>query len=139
MEELNLHPVFVHFPIALFVSAFVFEIVSLATKKEVFHKTALNIYVLGAFLSTLAVYTGHDQMEHHGLHHPVMEDHEHFGFAVMWTSLLSLPLMVFIYQKYPQHSRKVFLVFAFVMAVLVMTTGYYGGRLVYEYAIGVAK
>ena len=49
------HPMLVHFPIALFTIVLFLEILSLTFKKEILHQSALTMYILAAFMSPLVV------------------------------------------------------------------------------------
>jgi uncharacterized membrane protein len=55
---LNWHPVFVHFPIAFWLGALLFEALSLARGNDEWHRTALRLLWLGTLAGLLAVYTG---------------------------------------------------------------------------------
>ena len=139
-HSLHLHPMLVHFPIALFIGALGFEIVSLIFKKDEFHRTALGLYILAAVISPLVVQAGfweEDAMG--GIHHPVFENHEKFALLTMWTALASLPVLWFTQKKAPQWLRKVFVFFVFFTALTVFITAYYGGHMVYDYGIGIEE
>ena len=88
----HLHPTVVHFPIALFISAVVMELLSLLLKKEGLHQTAKHLYITAAIVTPIVVQTGLWEKEELHLHHPIVELHEQFGLLTMWTSLVSLPI-----------------------------------------------
>ena len=135
-HSLHLHPALVHFPLALFITAFGFEIVSLVLKKENFHHTAFYLYVLAAALSPVAVQTGLWEENVLKIHHPVLETHETFALITMWTALVSLPVLWLVKKKWPGFLRWAFLFFTLVTAAAVSTAAYNGGKMVYEYGIG---
>lgn len=139
MEHIHfhLHPLVVHFPIALFVSAVILEAAALIVRKESFHQAAIYIYVLAAVMAPLAVYTGLEEAEHEHLKHPVADLHRHLALGVMWTAFASLPLLRVVYKRFSRYFRLAFMVFFILLAGLVALTAYNGGRLVYEYGIGV--
>ena len=137
MLKLNLpiHPILIHFPIALFVSAFAFHILGLILKKEPLTKTAWHIYVLAALFSPLVVLSGLQEADRLNLHHPVLSWHKNFGLWTMWFSLFSLPVLWFFQKKFPKIFQNLFLMALLSVVILVTFTGYNGGRLVYEYNV----
>ena len=139
MSDLHVHPMVVHFPVALFISALGMEICSLICKKDSLHRTAMHIYVLAAFLSPFAVWTGGWEEDRLHLHHPVLETHERFALLTMWASLLSLPVLWCISKRKPQAFRLVFIGLVCLAVTFVSLTAYNGGRMVYEYGIGMPE
>jgi uncharacterized membrane protein len=134
---IQIHPALVHFPVALFVSALLMEAASFLFKKDAFHRSAIHLYVLACILAPLAVWTGLEEAEHEHLKHPVVDLHRSFALATLWVSWAGAGLLGLAHKRFLEYSRFVFVVFLFLTAVLVTLTAYNGGRLVYEYAIGV--
>ena len=145
MEMLNhfhihlLHPRVIHFPIALFIGAMGMEMLSLMFRKERLHRTALDMYIFATVITPFVVLSGLQEAEHLHLHHPVLTIHKNFGLLTMWTSLISLPVLWIVNKRSPKILRTVFLIFVLVIVALVTITGYNGGRMVYEYGVGVEK
>ena len=136
--ELHLHPMIVHFPIALFVCALIFEILSLAFKKESFHHTAINLFVFAVLAAPFGVLTGLEEAEeHHLVSHPVLNLHKVFAFSTMIFSALSLLFLWFLKKKNSLSFRPIFLVCLIVTVSFVSIAAYNGGRLVYDYGIGI--
>ncbi len=134
-----IHPKVVHFPIALFMTALGLDMVSLVLKKESLHKTALHIYVIAALMTPLVVRTGLWEEERFHLSHPVLDKHRLFALWTMWVSLMSLPVLWFIKQKSQRFFRVVFILLIIGVAGLVTLAGHNGGRMVYEYGVGVEQ
>jgi len=141
MEELieHLHPMIVHFPIALFITALGLDVCSFIFKKKSLHQTAVQIYIFAALCSPLVVQTGLWAAEEHHLKHPVLDKHRFFALWTMWGSIVSLPFLWVVKNFFKRYFRAAFLIFLILMASFVSLTGYNGGRLVYEYAIGVEE
>jgi uncharacterized membrane protein len=135
----HIHPMLVHLPITLFLGALGFEILSLIFKKEQFHHTAFNMYVAAALLSPVVAMTGLWERDELHLRHRLVDLHQTFGLITMWTALASLVIFWFVHKKNPQQFRKVFLVFALILTVTVSTAAYFGGTMVYDYAVGVTN
>lgn len=134
-----LHPKFVHFPIALFTTALGFDIASFVFRKEILHKTALNIYVFAALLTPIVVRTGLWEEERLHLGHPLLETHRMFALWTMWGALMSLPVLWFIKKEWPRYFRFIFVFFLLGVAACVALAGHNGGRMVYEYGVGVER
>jgi len=135
--ELHLHPMLVHFPIALFPSALILYVFGIVLKKENFRQAALYVYILGTLLTPLAVVTGLEEAQEYGLKHPVFYAHRFFAFWVLGLSWVSLPILCFIQRKKNSWFKAVFLALLIFLTGFVMVAGYHGGRLVYEFAIGI--
>ena len=94
MGEIHLHPMVVHFPIALFISALGFEMLSLILKKENLHQSALRIYILAVLTTPLVVLTGlWEADEWHLVSHPVFNLHKTFALVTMGMALVTLPIL----------------------------------------------
>ena len=137
--DLNLHPIFVHFPIALFVSALGLEVASLILDKEILHRSAFHIYILAICLAPFTVLTGLFEANALHLNHPVFIIHRTFAFITLGVSLISLPIFTFIKAQGTRAFRIVFLIFLLIVTSSVAITAYNDGRMVYEYGIGVEK
>lgn len=137
MGHFHLHPIIVHFPIALFITAFGLEILSLVFKKEVLHQTAWCNYILAIFACVGAVLAAlWDGM---ALKHPVFYTHRTFAYWTTGIALISGVILPLVKRKSKKVFRVVFFIFLILTASLVSITGYYGGRLVYEYGVGVEE
>ena len=135
--DIHLHPMVVHFPIAFIIGALVFAAIGLLFKKEILVQTAFNLYVLAVFITPLIVATGLEEAEELHLQHPVLNWHRLFAFSVMWLALASLPLLWFIKKKLKRYFNVIFILVLVSLTILVILTAYNGGRMVYEYAVGV--
>ena len=138
-QLIPLHPKLVHFPVALFVSAFGFEVFSYIFKKEGLHKTALNMYILAALITPLVVRTGIWEAERLNLSHPILDTHKKFALWTMWGSLMSLPILWFIKKEISKYFRIVFFLLLIGVVSVVSLTGHNGGTMVYEYGVGVEE
>jgi len=138
MEQLMpLHPKLVHFPIALFITALILDLLSRIFRKENLHQAAVIVYLAGVFFAPIVVWAGLWEQQRLNLHHPVLEQHKLYAFITLWVSLASIPLLWFLKKKFVRLFRIVFTSLLLLMAVLVTTTGYFGGRMVYEYGAGI--
>lgn len=137
----KLHPALVHFPVALFVSALLMEVASFLPhrKKDAFHRSAVHLYVLACVLAPLAVWTGLKEAAQEHLKHPVVNLHRNFALTTLWVSWAGAVLLGLVHKRFQKYFRLVFVVFILLTAALVTLAAYNGGRLVYEYGIGVER
>ena len=132
-----LHPKLVHFPIALFMTALIFEVLSRLLKRDALYQAAVIVYCFGALLTPVIVYTGlWEQMRIH-LNHPVLTQHKSLGLLTMWISWVSLLILWILNRRQPKLFRTAFFVFLMFVNVTTILTAHYGGKMVYEYAVGV--
>ena len=143
MEILNhfhvhlLHPKVIHFPIALFIGAMGMEVLSLIFKKDNLHRTALHLYILATVITPFVVLTGLQEADHLHLKHPVLTIHRNFALLTMWGSLVSLPILWLAKREGEKVLRIIFIIFLLMLATFVSIAGHNGGRMVYEYGVGV--
>ena len=134
-----LHPKLVHFPIALFVTALIFETLSRLTKKTLLSEAAILVYCFAAALTPIVVYTGLSEQTRLHLNHPVLTQHKNFGFLTMWISVGSLPLLWLMRKASEKIFRNFFFLLLLILTLSVTCTAYFGGKMVYEYSAGVAS
>ena len=134
-----LHPKVIHFPIALFIGAMGMEALSLILKKDNLHRTALHMYIFATVITPFVVLTGLQEADHLHLHHPVLTIHKNFALLTMWGSLGSLLLLWLAKKKGEKILRITFIIFLLILATFVSIVGYNGGRMVYEYGVGMEQ
>ncbi len=132
-----IHPKMVHFPIALFFTALVFDVLSLVFRKKALHQSAIYLYVFAALLTPLVVRTGIWEAERLHLNHPLLTKHSLMAQRTMWVSLMSLPVLWFLKNEFAKYFRAVFLIVLLATVGLVAYTGHLGGQMVYEYGVGI--
>ncbi len=134
---MHIHPIIVHFPIALFITALGLEILSLIFKKEVLERCAFYNYLLGIFGAIAAASV--EWIANLPLAHPVFYTHRNFAHVTIIFSLASGAFLLMLKKRSARIFPIIFLLILLVTAILISVTGYYGGRLVYEYGVGVAE
>ncbi len=135
----HLHPMLVHFPIAFFTGAFILQAGYFIFRKESMRQAALWVYILAVCFTPLTAWTGLTEEWKHRINHPVLTIHKNSAFFVLAVSFASIPVLWMLQKK----SRRTFdytLMFFIVLLVAgTMLTAYNGGRLVYEYGVGVEQ
>lgn len=147
----GLHPIIIHFPIALLLVVPVIILIGIfaAKGRQSFLVSAFILMLLGTIATFIAVSTGGaagELAEHVNNVDPVLEQHEELAETtrtVFSALTLIFGLMVFapiLFRK--ELSRMVviplnlaFLVFYSAGALLLMNTAHQGGRLVHEFGV----
>lgn len=133
----NIHPLFVHFPIALLSAAALFYFLSLIfAASDSLEWTALWMLVLGAAGAMLSLATGlyasGGVMVAPSVRTALLDHHRNLMIA---TSIIAglLTLWAIVARPMPARGRYVFLLGLLVMLVLMTKGADYGGRLVFDY------
>lgn len=133
----HLHPMLVHFPIALVVFGFLADLSSLFFKKQSFlPKTGFFLLIIGTLAATAAVLSGFlFTSEMAGEAGIVRETHEMFAMFTLGLLIATSALRIFLKVKKMDESGLKWLVLGLYgfATVSVMLTGFYGGNLVYNY------
>lgn len=133
------HPLVVHFPIALLLTAVLIDLLAIALKRPAWHRVALWNLVLGTLGAGLAVWSGLRAAEvakHTFEIHQVMELHQRLGIATLTLGSLIVAWRLVARDQLGPRSRALA---TLLMAAMVGTLAYgahLGGRLVYEFGVG---
>lgn len=138
--EFHIHPILVHFPIALFISAMGLQATAVLFKKEKLEEVAWINFILAVLITPLVILTGLLEARHLHLAHRVADIHKIFAFWTFGISFVSALVLRALKKKCPKKLfRIIFFILLVIVAVLISICGYFGGRLVYEYGIGMAE
>lgn len=140
----NVHPLLVHFPIALLIAALVLDLVALFARKDRLTVGTGAILVLAALGAAAALITGFlaeetvEAMPPDEARHETLEAHELAAIAVLVLTIALALWRVAARMEYPQgRLRWLYLALLAVACVLVSITGHLGGTLVYVHGVGV--
>ncbi|MDP3089848.1 MAG: DUF2231 domain-containing protein [Nitrospira sp.] len=136
-----IHPMLVHFPIALLSAAVFFDLLGGKWRSEECRIASLYTLVLGLAGALAAVISGHmaeEAVEPSGVPESVLELHEGLGFATFWIFLGLLGWRVIMGLGFVRERRAVSVGLGLVGIVVLLAASYYGGSLVYDYGAGVA-
>jgi len=138
---LNYHPLFVHFPIALWTAALLFEIAARLAKKDELHRIACGVLALGALAAIPTVLSGWSAeagVPPKGAAHDVKELHETLMVTSSILSGILAVLGLFVLPRKPTAAlRAAFLVGLLVLVGLMAVGADRGAMLVYHYGTGV--
>ena len=140
----NLHPILVHFPISLLVSAVSFDLLAFALSRQ---SSCMNIatgfYVLGTISLIAAYLSGREAaitVFTPGMAHGLVDKHWTFAlWSLVYFSSLMVARIVLHRRLYNERQAlwSFFLITGAGGLVLLLATTGYGSRLVYEYGVGV--
>ena len=135
----SVHPIFVHFPIALLLSALAVEGFALALKRPGLHRVSLWNLGLGTAGAAVAVLTGlqAQKVAKHSFEiWKVMELHERLGITTLILGLMATGLRLVKRDQLGPRLRLIAFILMLGMASSLVAGGYLGGRLVYEFGVG---
>ncbi len=145
MELLSaLHPIFIHFPIVIFLLYIVFEILGLF--REQYSNTALILLILGVVAGVAAVLTGNQAAEviekssqiSKLIPKELLEEHENYATIALWFffALSALRIYLTVKKKFTQKIKIVIIALAIIGYLFVFETAAHGGKLVYDFGAG---
>lgn len=143
LGDLPIHPMVVHFPIALLIVGFLVELAGRLLRRPWLGHAALLLLILGALGAVAAARTG-EAAEETVLETPaieeVLEEHEEGGKQTMWL-FLGLAALRSVLAWLKRDTAVVGWIFLVLWAgglVLLYETAHHGGELVYKHGAGVA-
>ena len=143
-----IHPILVHFPIVFLISAVALDLIVLITKKDFSSRQGLPLIAMAALLlgtlsAVVAAIFGDmalDQAVAAGFPAGPIETHETFAIiTIVIFSLYSLWRLLVLWRGYPLRGFVAWVSAApgMIGLVLLITTSYYGGELVYHFGVNV--
>lgn len=135
-----IHPMAVHFPIALLSASVLFDLLSSRWRQEDMRVVSLYTLILGLCGAVVAVITGtvaEEAVEHSGVPEWILEIHETLGFASFWVFAGLLGLQVAQRLGWMRERRALSISLGLVAVAVLIIASYYGGSLVYEFGAGV--
>jgi uncharacterized membrane protein len=140
----NLHPLVIHFPIVLMITAAVVDVVDVAFERSAWLKTAATtLYVAGALSLIVAYLTGLQAAATvliPGMAHPVIAEHRQWALVTMGycIGIAALRLLILRGDGGRSRGRRIaLLAIGLASVVLIQQTAERGARLVYEFGTGV--
>jgi uncharacterized membrane protein len=136
----RLHPVMVHFAIALFMIAVLLDVTAVVTSRRDFHRAAWLNLVVAAVAAVAAVASG--MTAETGLKpthaaHQTLDLHKLLAFASLGGILLLFAWRYVLRGQFPQRGVVLYLAVSLASAGAIGGAGYYGGEMVYRHGAGV--
>ena len=139
----NIHPIIVHFPIALFSAAFVTDLVSLFFRRRAGIRDAATwLYCAGSATAILAYFTGEsaaDGMLLAAQVTPLVNEHADWAFRTTWFFAFFASVRLAVSFIIPPKLAVLGTTFVFAIAGMGMLfeTAEHGAMLVYQHGLGV--
>jgi uncharacterized membrane protein len=135
----NVHPLFVHFPLGLLITAAACEALFALTRRPLADTLARWLLYLGALAAGAAALTGWLASQHvapvaHAAHD--LTDHRTFGFVALGTAAVLAFWRWGTARAGGPKPRWLFLVGMLGLAAVLVVAGLEGGELVYENGVG---
>ena len=137
----HLHPMIVHFPVALITVGFIAEVVSLFFKSEkCLSKTGFYLMVLGALAAIAAWSTGQlfTNEPSQGEIVRVFEKHETGALITMILMIIGSAFRIWLVVQKKEETQLKWIAFGFYLLgfAAVTFTGFMGGTMVYNFMMG---
>lgn len=138
----HIHPMIVHFPIALIIVAFASELAGAILHRDFFVKTGLLLMILGTLGGIAAYISGSiagDGVTEAGPLGAALERHDDAATFALWTMIIVCVIRLFMaYKKWMTGWKQWLAVLLVALSVATIArTGYLGGELVFKHAAGV--
>lgn len=134
---LNVHPLFVHFPIAFWFGALLFEVLAIWRSHDEWHRTAIRLLYLGTLAAFVTAFTGwlaQSSVEPSLTIQRVFEIHE---TLMLIATSFATALSIYCFAKrgnFAANSRRILLIGLIALAILTVVGTDRGAQLVYQYA-----
>lgn len=136
----RLHAALNDLPTALLLTAAIFDLAALLTRREGFRQVSFWTLVFGAVGGAAAVVSGLQAEEHiaHGdAVHRVMETHEQLGLITLGVFGVLAVWRIVRERRMQFLERSLLLVFSLAGVGVLFATANYGGRLIFEHAAAI--
>ena len=140
----NIHPLVIHFPIVLLMTAAVVDLVDVAFERSPWLKAATTtLYVVAAISLIVAFVTGREagaSVLVPGMAYPVLTAHRQWALVTMIYGIVVAALRLTVLRGEGGRSRRrrvALLGIGLVAVFLIQQTAERGARLVYEYGTGI--
>ena len=141
-EMISVHPLFVHFPIALLCMSAIFYWLGAVLKNEGLIESGRWTLYGGVLFGVISVITGlkaANTIPHDDETHEIMELHQNMGYVIVFLSVALGAWTLAVKSALPQKGRTLFLIACLILAALVTQQADLGGRMVFLKGAGVGK
>lgn len=134
----HIHPIMVHFPIALIIAATCYDLFLIITKRRISPKQGFWLWAVAFISAWIAVGTGpeHDARGNTN----VFETHQNLADMTTVIAFLVVAFRAFFIFKRKEFLKSLLVVYcllSLVCSAAILSVGYFGGKMVYEQGVGV--
>jgi len=141
----NVHPMLVHFPIAMFITGLFFDFVKFFWKKDWLHIVVTALFVFAALSALVTYFSGKQAIDIVSV--PMRAEltasnHADWGLYTLLYFSLFAAIRAFLFWKELDRKRAVAILLfcgSLAGAALISKTADLGAKLVYKYGVGVQK
>ena len=137
----NLHPLVVHFPIALLTCAYFFDVLAIGRDRPKYSNVGWWMQVAGSIGLLFTLATGLQAKSSVSVPLKAVDTlqvHEQLAFVVAVLFLVLLLQRIGARSMIPERSRGLYWAAYSLGVILLWVTAWYGGGLVYDFGVGVA-
>lgn len=134
----HIHPIVVHFPIALIIIASCYDLFWIITKRKLSPKNGFWLWVIAFISAWIAVGTGPEDDARGNTN--VFEYHQNLADAATVLSFLVVAFRSYFIFKKKEILRSLLVVYcllSLITSVAILSVGYFGGKMVYDQGVGV--
>jgi uncharacterized membrane protein len=135
----NIHPLFVHFPIAFLAGATLLYALAWISRSDRLAFAAFVILIVGTLSAGAAAGTGlyaeDGVMVSRSVREHLLDHHEDLMLTTLGLSIV-LSIWALLKRPFPKKSRPVFILLVLVMLGIMSVGADYGARMVYDYNAG---
>jgi len=137
----NIHPYFVHFPIAILAIGLLWDLLGILLKKESLKNAGWWAQLFGTVAIVITAITGliaANTVVHKDAAHEIMETHETIGLIVTGVFIVLFLWRSFLKTALPSQKLQqiIYLVIGGLAVLMMLYGAHLGGKLVYEFGVG---
>ena len=138
--QIPLHPMLVHFPIALLFVSVLFDVASATLTRDSLREGALwllGLGLLGGIAAAIAGGQAEDAAEKAGVPKALIETHETLAYVTLGIMAILFLSRLLLRSRFSRRALAAYLLVATLGLAAISATGHTGGNLVYEHGAGV--
>lgn len=140
--DFPLHPMLVHFPIALLFVSVLFDVAGTAFSRDSIREGAcwlLGFGLAGGIAAAMAGMQAEEAVEKAGVAEALIETHETFAYITLGVMAVLFLSRLLLRIRFSTRALATYLAVAVLGLIAVSATGHTGGTLVYQHGVGVER
>lgn len=134
-----LHPVIVHFPIALLIASVVLDACGVGFRRLSLTQAGFYTLIIGSLGATAAVLSGPEHAAKDAASLTILHRHELFAALTVLCCLIMVGMRLGNAEGLFGAGVFGYLALGVVLIVCIALTGYFGGQMVYDHGVGVSQ